>query len=368
MLKAVDIDPLLKEAYNQLAYAYDRNGQFERSLWAINKYIELAPDEPNPYDSRGELYGFNGQADKAMGSFRMALEKNPSYSISLRNLTNMAMFTQDYKMAESLIQMMASDADKYVRADGRLYAARLSLYRGQIAKALRTLEIGIETDLIEMGESMTVIDKYVHRAYAYCQLRDMKSAIAETEKARDVLAKATSDEDYRHNMNANLAFLYASAGDAQKAEELISKVHAHFAKIEATPMKLDLYYRASGLVEFARRDFTLAMDYFGKSQKLEGGFWYQLMIGRCYLEMDQLGDAVRMLESSLTRFDYQRSQFGADAVKAHYWLGLAYEKSGWDKKAIAQYEIFVDIWKDADEGIMELEDAGIRLARLKSQT
>jgi hypothetical protein len=48
-------------------------------------------------------------------------------------------------------------------------------------------------------------------------------------------------------------------------------------------------------------------------------------------------------------------------------LGLAYEKSGWTSKAVDKYEEFLDIWKDADPGIPEVEDARDRLARLKSK-
>jgi hypothetical protein len=45
---------------------------------------------------------------------------------------------------------------------------------------------------------------------------------------------------------------------------------------------------------------------------------------------------------------------------------LAYEQSGWNTKAIEQYEEFLDIWKDADPGIAEIEDARQRLVGLKS--
>jgi hypothetical protein len=48
-------------------------------------------------------------------------------------------------------------------------------------------------------------------------------------------------------------------------------------------------------------------------------------------------------------------------------LGLAYEKSGWHSKALDKYEEFLEIWKDADPGIPEVEDARERVARLKSK-
>jgi len=49
--KVIEMDPLHKTAYNILAYAYDRMGDFDKSIWAINQYISIAPDEANPYDS-----------------------------------------------------------------------------------------------------------------------------------------------------------------------------------------------------------------------------------------------------------------------------------------------------------------------------
>ncbi|NIM45603.1 MAG: tetratricopeptide repeat protein, partial [Nitrososphaeria archaeon] len=70
--KAIEIDPLYKFPYNMLAYAYNDIGNFEKSIWAINQYISLAPDEANPYDSRGEIYAFNSKLEQAIESFRQA--------------------------------------------------------------------------------------------------------------------------------------------------------------------------------------------------------------------------------------------------------------------------------------------------------
>ncbi|GEM_PF-3704297 len=50
-----------------------------------------------------------------------------------------------------------------------------------------------------------------------------------------------------------------------------------------------------------------------------------------------------------------------------YYLGIAYEKSGWNDKAIGKYTEFLDAMKDADSGIAEVEDAQQRLAKLKKK-
>ena len=48
-----------------------------------------------------------------------------------------------------------------------------------------------------------------------------------------------------------------------------------------------------------------------------------------------------------------------------YLSGKVYEEHGYKAKAIEHYERFLDLWKDADPGITEVEDAKKRLAMLK---
>ena len=76
-----------------------------------------------------------------------------------------------------------------------------------------------------------------------------------------------------------------------------------------------------------------------------------------------------LFENLLAGYDMSWEGFvSASRVLLHYHLGLVYEQSLWYDKARDQYEQFVNIWRNADPGIKELEDARARLARLKTKT
>ena len=56
-----------------------------------------------------------------------------------------------------------------------------------------------------------------------------------------------------------------------------------------------------------------------------------------------------------------------DSAYGYYGLGLTFSKYEKYEKAIENFEIFLDLWKDADPGLAEVEDARNRLASLKSE-
>ena len=71
-------------------------------------------------------------------------------------------------------------------------------------------------------------------------------------------------------------------------------------------------------------------------------------------------------QKAAKRFTTGRIAFGDIRAKVFYMLGKIHEQHGNSAKDIEQYEKFLDLWKDADPGIREIEDAKKRLAGLKA--
>jgi tetratricopeptide (TPR) repeat protein len=76
---AVALYPDYPAALNELAYAYAFSGNFEKASALMERYVQLQPDQPNPYDSYGEILRAAGQYDAALDKYRMAIRVDPSF-------------------------------------------------------------------------------------------------------------------------------------------------------------------------------------------------------------------------------------------------------------------------------------------------
>lgn len=66
-------------ALNELAYAYAFSGNFEKASVLMERYVQLQPDQPNPYDSYGEILREAGLYDAALDKYRMAIRVDPTF-------------------------------------------------------------------------------------------------------------------------------------------------------------------------------------------------------------------------------------------------------------------------------------------------
>jgi tetratricopeptide (TPR) repeat protein len=155
------------------------------------------------------------------------------------------------------------------------------------------------------------------------------------------------------------------SGRMQKAEEVARELKNDIKDDEETRMRA--YYYARGCIDLAKGNLDESIANLTKAGEGGQDFLAGFMLSKAYLESGMLDKAVALLEKMLSRYDEYRAQVPVWSAKAHYLLGLAYEKSDWNSKAAEKYQEFLEIFQDADPHIPEVEDAEQRLARLKSK-
>ncbi|MEW5875530.1 MAG: protein kinase [Candidatus Zixiibacteriota bacterium] len=361
--RIVAADPQFADAYNQLAYTYQRLGNSDRSIRAINQYIALNLNDANPYDSRGDLYGYEGMIPEAIESFRKSLQMNPAFGTD-EKLGYMFIHARDYARAESTFQAMAKSTDRVTRSKGRACMPLTLAHQGRFIEALRVVEDAISADRLEGYEGFWLFAKLAQSVSYLLAAGDQRGAIAASEDAGAVYRKLfPTDVVGARDLEASAR---AAGGDTASALSIYERIrhairtspdsNSYFVSLAAARAHTA---RLTGDIPTAAAEFEyIPLD------RRDSHLTYAL--GKVYLDLGRLENAVQTLERGIKRLDEETAFLSFFAVRCHYLLGRAYEESGWTDKAATKYREFLEIWKNADPGIPEVEDAKARLARLTS--
>lgn len=82
--KAVEADPEMKEAWNMLGFTSRKLGDYQESLSAYEKALELSPNYPEAIEYRGELFLLTGRLEDLKQSYATLLTLDAAYAGMLK--------------------------------------------------------------------------------------------------------------------------------------------------------------------------------------------------------------------------------------------------------------------------------------------
>jgi tetratricopeptide (TPR) repeat protein len=116
--RAVALFPDYAAALNDLAYGYADLGNFEKAFAAMDRYVALEPDQPNPHDSYGEILRMAGKLDAALEQYRMSIRIDPNFGSELGIADTYALMGRELEAREEYdraIVFAPSNGDKVQR-------------------------------------------------------------------------------------------------------------------------------------------------------------------------------------------------------------------------------------------------------------
>jgi len=355
--KVIQLDSLDKLAHNMMAYAFDELDRYDEAIRAINRYIELAPDEANPYDTRGDLYARHSEADKAIESYKKALEIKPDFVASIKNIGLMYLHKREYEKARQYFQEYGDVGTKMDKSLSLTFLALIPLSQGKYNRTLDLLKKGIAADELEELK-LHQHDKHMRMAIIYAEKKEFEKSLQHGERLIQLMEEAHAEDVFLSRIFYGM-FL-ALAGEVDSAQA-ISKDVAKIVQDKTKDQKASWYFLEL-LINYHKGDLNQAL----KIAKLDDDdFRIRFWKAKTLLGKEMIGDVVKELETLSKWNILEKANMPIFSFKIPYLLGISYEKSGWNKKAIEQYDEFLEIMKDSDPGIPEVEDAKERIKKLR---
>lgn len=365
MDSALAVDSFYKPAYNLLATIYYETDNLEKAVWSINRYIALVPDEAMPYETRGKIYANFNKIEPAIESFKEALKVKPDFYSSLLSLGNMYLYKSDYRQADSCYTILTQTDNRNYRSLGRLYLSYIPLHQGKLSYSLDAIDSLAAADGAEPSTGTSLGNAVILNFFKARIYVEKKDYIGARETMAEVLELSLKRS--KHTQLLNWAYNIQILAESGLIDEAKRDAERFKDELEKTGSDQSMYRYASGCIDMAEHNPKKAVENFEAAVHTMNDFPTRFMLGRAYLEADMLAQAVKEFERQLEAYSLWRLCWGVWNAELHYYLGLAYEESRWYDRAAEQYQIFLDLWRDADDDLELLDDARSRLARLNSR-
>lgn len=363
-------DSLDKALWNSLAYLYTGLGKREAAMEAVGRYLRLAPGEPNPYDSKGEIHFVFGEIDSALYWYRKAVSFRSDF-VTIEKLGFSAILQGNYAEAEKYFRQFGSTPDKLQQAWAEGDFVLIPVHRGQFRQAQKKFLEQIET---YQSQKLTepVNEAYGGLALLAAETGDYATLLKYAKKRS--MERREEDPTGFLNWRDWLALAYLKTGGTKSANQVMEGLKKDMKGSQQRWQPA--YDYLAGVLAYEDGKYELALEQFQKALKpLFPNRAPQYRYAVCLLKTGHLPEAIAELER-LTWWTFISTptlnlnflptlgHWSIASVKAHYWLGVAYEQQGDKEKAKKEYETFLEIWKDADFNSLELTDAKTRLAKL----
>ncbi len=336
-----------------LIETYEAMGRYDKANEEIERYLERNPDNVALLLKQYNIFINKGNYDLAQANLEKSLSLNPDIQNTYNFMTgNLLLLKGEMERARSHYQMMLEGSNERRGAMADLYVSQ-----GKFEEAEKLLR------------EKPVMDEQL--AFLYLRSNKLQSAIEEFDS---LLERARNAESISGQIMALYAkgIAYAMMKSFDNASTIAEEIRASIPTW--MHKKLMRYHdHLLGMVEFEKANFSSSIQYLRRAAqslyapednlpRIQAFFIFTL--AQAYLEAGNFSMAQEGFERILS-LHLGRIGNGDFYAKSLYLLGKILEKRDQRENAISFYERFLELWKDADPGVPEINDAKARLAALK---
>jgi len=354
--------------YSNLAGAYRSLQRYQDSQQLLEDYILKFPDNGEAHRSMAFNHIDQGQLELAMAEAEKASLINPKDYRNLRLKGDIYLYQDNFFKAEEEYQRMLEVREPAAAGYRLVRLIQLSFHQGKYARAIDMIKLAIDlSKQVRQNIWEALVLNYSARGKSF--VGDYEEALKDCDAAWEKALEADYPGAQRDALYIKTQ-IYLKMGAVQEAQQTADRLSL---LIEGGIFKkiIRLFYNLQGRIELEKKNYPEAVDHFQKAIDLLYGSPLTLRadfidpLALAYYKSGDLEKA-RAEYEKISIMTSGRLGFGTIYAKSFFMLGKIYQQQDNTTKAVENYEKFLVLWKDADPGRPELEEARRRLAGLKT--
>ncbi len=301
--KAAAIDSTFSPVYNQLGYSYRFNDRDTEAEAVFKKYIQLIPDDPNPYDSYAELLMKLGRFEESITQYEQALKVQstfpPSYFGIASNLDFLGRYDDARAKMQQFLEIASNDGQRRAAYNGMAvsyvdegkYDLGLEMLQKQYDIAAAKNDFAaMSGDVNLMGNLLIEMGRYDDA------LAKFKETVTLQAKAENNSAQLSDQARLNHQYDAGR--VAAWSGNLTEAKEMLA---AYQSRAEAAQNRFQIWqaHQLAGIIAIQEKNWDEAVAQL-KQSNLQNPYNLYL-IGEVY---NTMGDVDRGQEYFAKAFNF----------------------------------------------------------------
>jgi serine/threonine protein kinase/tetratricopeptide (TPR) repeat protein len=352
--------------YLYITYAYLAKGQYQKAKEAPDFYLRTFGDNFNMYWLLSLINLNQGKYGPALFDVEKAIKLNSNDfdNIMLRGCIYLCQ--ADFKEAHKDFYRGLDLVDHELRYTHTGILTYLFTVQGKYVDARTQLGLDLEASIKHKDWEREGLAR-LRLAYLEYRLKNYDRAMEECDRALAIVAAYDGDQ------MASLfwkTMIFVEMNQLDKAQQTAVELKSLIEKKMNRDIRgLDLL---AGMIELRKNNFGQSVEYLQQAISLmpfqylwgKDNSLYLDCLARAYYKSGDL-DKARKEYEKITSLTTGRIAYGDIYPISFYMQGKIAEQQGDKARASQNYLKFLDLWKDADPGLPEVEDARKRLAGLK---
>ena len=358
-------------AYGNLASVYRQVGFYDKAREVLEEALQKYPDKAIAHANLSLHYRMAGKYDLALAEINkaFALEPaigTPAYRINFGRRAAIHFYTDNLvKAVEDYLNLQKQKAPQALYL-GSMGMVNLNLLQGKF-KGTKDILRPIIDICKKGGINWPISESYLRFAYIDLKKGDLQETLKDCDNAVDFALKAEDPGLQREALHLK-GLTYVRMNTTDEALKTADELRV-LIRDSQNPNNMHFFHHLAGMVKLKQKHFAGAIESFKEALSLQTSdprdksADYVESLAMAYYASGDIDKAQSEYER-ITSSSSDRLYFGDVYALSFYALGKIYEQKGWKGKALEQYEKFLDLWKDADPGFPEVDDAKERLAAL----